>query len=93
MSFRSDRIFLAKKKRFARSANCCPGLSAPRMREDDIEGLIELIPVERVTAGSDFPHYDALAEPTDFAKHLDGLSSQDVRKVMRDNLRSMLTPQ
>jgi predicted TIM-barrel fold metal-dependent hydrolase len=60
--------------------------------EDDIKGLIELIPVERVTAGSDFPHYDALAEPTDFAKHLDGLSSQNVRKVMRENLRSILTP-
>ena len=60
--------------------------------EDDIAGLIEVIPVERVTAGSDWPHYDALPDPTDFAKHLDGLSSQDVHKVMRDNLRSILTP-
>jgi hypothetical protein len=51
--------------------------------EDDIAGLIEVIPVERVTAGSDWPHYDALPDPTDFAKHLDGLSSQDVHKVMR----------
>jgi hypothetical protein len=60
--------------------------------EDDIAGLTDVMPVERLTAGSDYPHYDALAEPTDFAKHLDGLSAADVRKVMRENLRSILTP-
>jgi hypothetical protein len=59
---------------------------------DDIAGLVEVVPVERVTAGSDFPHYDALAEPTDFAAHLDALAADDVRKVMRDNLRSILVP-
>jgi hypothetical protein len=59
---------------------------------DDITGLVDVVPVERVTAGSDFPHYDALAEPTDFAMHLDGLPAGDVRKVMRDNLRSLLVP-
>jgi hypothetical protein len=52
--------------------------------------LAEVIPVERVTAGSDYPHYDALADPTDFAKHLDGFDAEDVRKVMRENLRGLL---
>ena len=60
--------------------------------EDDIVGLTGVIPVERVTAGSDFPHYDALAEPTDFARYLTGISADDVRKVMRDNLRTILEP-
>jgi predicted TIM-barrel fold metal-dependent hydrolase len=58
--------------------------------EDNIAGLAEVIPVERVTAGSDYPHYDALADPTDFAKHLDGFDAEDVRKVMRENLRGLL---
>lgn len=58
--------------------------------DDPIGGLVEHIPVEHVTAGSDYPHYDALATPTDFAEHLDGLGPDDVRKVMRDNLRSLL---
>lgn len=58
--------------------------------EEPIERLVEHIPVESVVAGSDFPHYDALATPTDFATYLDGVGADDVRKVMRDNLRSLL---
>lgn len=58
--------------------------------DDPISRLVEHIPVEHVTAGSDYPHYDALATPTDFAAHLDGLGPDDVRKVMRDNLRTLL---
>lgn len=57
-----------------------------------MEGLTRVTPVERVTAGSDFPHYDALASPTDFAEYLDGFSSTDVRRIMRENLRSPLVP-
>jgi hypothetical protein len=60
--------------------------------EDDIAGLADVVPVERLTAGSDYPHYDALAEPTDFAKYLNGLNELDVRKIMRENLRSILVP-
>jgi len=58
--------------------------------EDDIRGLLELLPVERITAGSDFPHYDGLEEPTDFAKFVDWMSPEDQRKVMRDNLGTLL---
>jgi predicted TIM-barrel fold metal-dependent hydrolase len=58
--------------------------------EEDIRGLLEFLPVERVTAGSDFPHYDGLEEPTDYAKHLDWMKPEDQRKVMRDNLGSLL---
>ena len=43
-------------------------------------------------AGSDWPHYDSLAEPASFAKYLDGFGDGVVRKIMRENLRSLLVP-
>jgi hypothetical protein len=58
--------------------------------EDDIRGLVEFLPIERMTAGSDYPHYDGLAEPTEFAKYLDWMKPEEQRKVMRDNLGSLL---
>ncbi len=58
--------------------------------EDDLEELVDHVPPERVVAGSDWPHYDSLAEPASFAKYLDGFSDEVIRKIMRDNLRSLL---
>jgi hypothetical protein len=62
---------------------------APHWDEPIAERLAD-VPAERLVAGSDWPHYDSLAEPSDFAKYLSGLDAGDVRKVMRDNLRSLL---
>ncbi len=59
--------------------------------EDALDDLVQHVPVDNVVAGSDWPHYDALPEPTDFAKYLVGFDDTQVRKVMRDNLRSLLT--
>jgi predicted TIM-barrel fold metal-dependent hydrolase len=58
--------------------------------EDPIEELVAAISAETVVAGSDWPHYDALSNPTDFAKYLAGLPAEDIRRIMRDNLRSAL---
>ena len=58
--------------------------------EEAIKDLTAFVPVERILAGSDFPHSDGLPEPTQFAKALDQFSETDVRRVMRDNLRSLL---
>jgi predicted TIM-barrel fold metal-dependent hydrolase len=58
--------------------------------EDDIAGLTDYVPVERILAGSDFPHAEGLAEPTDFVKGLDGFSDADTRAIMRDNLKAIL---
>jgi hypothetical protein len=33
-----------------------------------------------------------LAEPTTFEKELQGLPDQDIRKIMHDNGRSLVTP-
>lgn len=58
--------------------------------EEDIAALAELLGVERILFGSDWPHGEGLAEPTDFAKELHAFDEDDVRKVMRDNALDLL---
>ena len=58
--------------------------------EEDLRELAELIGVERILFGSDWPHGEGLAEPTDFVKELDGFDAGDVRKIMRDNALDLL---
>ena len=53
--------------------------------EEDLTKLAELVGVDRILFGSDWPHGEGLAEPTDFVKELDGFDETDVRKIMRDN--------
>ena len=60
--------------------------------EDDIRELADLIGVEHVLFGSDFPHAEGLPAPLDFLKELDGFEEADVRAIMRDNQRKLLTP-
>jgi hypothetical protein len=58
---------------------------------DPFDELALEVPVERWCAGSDWPHYDALADPTDFAKYLSSsLDDNQTRLVMRENLRGLL---
>jgi predicted TIM-barrel fold metal-dependent hydrolase len=58
--------------------------------EEDIRALADLIGVERVLFGSDWPHGEGLAEPTHFVKELHDFSEGEVRKVMRDNALDLL---
>jgi predicted TIM-barrel fold metal-dependent hydrolase len=59
--------------------------------EDDKVSLVELIGVDRVLFGSDYPHPEGEAEPAHFAESMLGrLDDGAVRKVMRDNLRDLL---
>jgi predicted TIM-barrel fold metal-dependent hydrolase len=58
--------------------------------EEDIRELADLIGVERVLFGSDWPHGEGLAEPLDFLKELDGFDETEVRKIMRDNALDLL---
>jgi predicted TIM-barrel fold metal-dependent hydrolase len=60
--------------------------------EDDVLELIGLVGAENVLFGSDWPHAEGLADPASFVKELDGLSDDDIRKVMRDNARELVTP-
>ena len=58
--------------------------------EEDLRALADLIGVERILFGSDWPHGEGLAEPLDFVKELDGFDAADVRKIMRDNALELL---
>jgi predicted TIM-barrel fold metal-dependent hydrolase len=52
--------------------------------------LADLIGVERVLFGSDWPHGEGLAEPIDFVKELHAFDETEVRKIMRDNALDLL---
>jgi predicted TIM-barrel fold metal-dependent hydrolase len=58
--------------------------------EEDLTALADLIGVDRILFGSDWPHGEGLAEPVDFAKELDGFDDVAVRRIMRDNALELL---
>ena len=60
--------------------------------EDNVLALIEKVGADRVLFGSDYPHAEGLSEPTSFVKEIDGLADGDVRKIMHDNARELVTP-
>jgi predicted TIM-barrel fold metal-dependent hydrolase len=59
--------------------------------EDDVVALVDHIGADHVVFGSDYPHVEGIAEPAAFAKELDGLAEADVRKIMHDNARALVT--
>lgn len=58
--------------------------------EDDMRELAELIPVERILFGSDFPHPEGLAEPLDYINEFESFSTDDIRKIFHGNLKGLL---
>lgn len=62
---------------------------APYFEDDPME-LAEHVGVDRVLFGSDWPHGEGLAEPTDYVKELGAFDEDGVRKVMRDNVLELL---
>ena len=60
--------------------------------EDDARELADLIGVDHVLFGSDYPHAEGLARPLDFLKELDGFSPDELRRIMRDNAEFIATP-
>jgi len=53
--------------------------------EEDLRKLADLVGVERLLFGSDWPHGEGLAEPNDFVKELHAFSDAEIRQVMRAN--------
>ncbi len=60
--------------------------------EDDVIDLVDAVGVGNVLFGSDWPHVEGLAEPSEFIAELDGLSPEDVERIMRTNAQDLLTP-
>jgi predicted TIM-barrel fold metal-dependent hydrolase len=58
--------------------------------EDDMALLKDAIGVERLLFGSDFPHTEGLAEPTQFVKDIPTFDEAETRAIMRDNVLELL---
>jgi predicted TIM-barrel fold metal-dependent hydrolase len=58
--------------------------------EEDLGALRELIGVEHILFGSDWPHGEGLADPVSFLDELTAFDDQAVARVMRENARGLL---
>jgi predicted TIM-barrel fold metal-dependent hydrolase len=59
--------------------------------EDDIAGLIDVMGVDHILFGSDYPHPEGLAEPCSYVDHLpEGLADEDVAAIMGGNLARLM---
>ena len=58
--------------------------------EEDLGALSELLGVERVLFGSDYPHPEGLADPVSYVQELHGLPGETVRKIMGGNLARLM---
>lgn len=58
--------------------------------EDDIYELADLIGVERVLFGSDYPHPEGLNEPLDFLHEIENFNDAQKQRIMSSNLKELL---
>ena len=58
--------------------------------EEDLGALAELIGVEQILFGSDWPHGEGLAQPLDFVKELGAFDDRRRAQIMRDNALDLL---
>ena len=58
--------------------------------EDDMARLKDELVVDRLLFGSDFPHTEGLAEPTQFVKDIPTFDAAETRAIMRDNILELL---
>lgn len=58
--------------------------------EDDVVGLTRLIGASQVLNGSDYPHPEGLADPIEFTEELVGLSTPEIRRIMRENFAGLV---
>jgi len=58
--------------------------------EDDLPELAEVLGVEKILFGSDWPHGEGLESPLSFVEELTGFNDADIRKIMRDNALGLL---
>jgi predicted TIM-barrel fold metal-dependent hydrolase len=59
--------------------------------EEDLAELVGAIGASQVLFGSDFPHQEGLARPADFANYLQNFPEAEIRMIMRDNMRGLLS--
>ncbi len=59
--------------------------------EEDVVGLTELIGVDHVLFGSDWPHPEGNIAPADYVQCIEKLPEDDIKKIMRDNALSLVS--
>jgi len=57
--------------------------------EDDVNEVAEQMGTDRVIFGSDWPHIEGMPKPLDYLGDLEKFNDEDVRKIMRENARSL----
>jgi predicted TIM-barrel fold metal-dependent hydrolase len=67
----------------------CSNVSVAPFYEDDIAILSGLIGADRILLGSDWPHPEGLASPRDWVGDFAGLTADERRLALRDNLRKI----
>lgn len=58
--------------------------------EDDVAGLAELIGVDNVLFGSDYPHPEGLADPISYVDEISHMGADKVAQVMGGNLARLM---
>ncbi|MES5817662.1 amidohydrolase family protein [Streptomyces sp. RG80] len=58
--------------------------------EEDLGGLVDLIGVDRILFGSDYPHPEGLSQPTSYVNAIQGLAVTDQAKIMGGNLARLI---
>jgi predicted TIM-barrel fold metal-dependent hydrolase len=58
--------------------------------EEDLPGIADVMGVERVLFGSDYPHPEGLAEPARYINEIKDMSLPDQEKIMGGNLARLL---
>jgi predicted TIM-barrel fold metal-dependent hydrolase len=57
--------------------------------EDDVKLLKELLGADRLVMGSDWPHAEGLADPTDYVRELGAFTAPEQKLVMHDNAEAL----
>jgi predicted TIM-barrel fold metal-dependent hydrolase len=58
--------------------------------EEDLGALADLIGVDHVLFGSDYPHPEGLEDPASYVNELEGLQPESVEKIMGGNLARLM---
>ncbi|MBO0852305.1 MAG: amidohydrolase family protein [Nocardia sp.] len=58
--------------------------------EEDLQGIADLLGVENVLFGSDYPHPEGLAEPVRYIQEIKDMPMENQKKIMGGNLARLL---
>lgn len=60
--------------------------------EDDVHQIVELMGVDRVIFGSDWPHIEGMPRPLDYVDELKRFDDADRKRILLDNVTELNTP-